>query len=363
MWDSLPEYMLAEIFAYLDVFDRSAVCNVCRSWKNAAKHPDVWNWITLTREHFESSKYGADVACIIFNNMKYCKALTLDLSVSEGLHVTEVASRFCKNLKHLKMMSMSPLRRFGTKFELFPRTFFTLFEKNFNLESIDLDNVALCYSTNHPLPIGPRHAKTLRKLRLINSMVTFSPSSLMYLVNLTELTMSPNFLHYSLIKHLSKHSLKRLNLVDRSNVLGHSETLSEFKWEEIASQKDFRVGYFIMKKMSFLAPSRKFLVSPGMPLCSVVYNNNSWLPYTALLKLLGPFSSTLEELVDFSLSKDGGWTDSGDELLMSLVKSFPHLRTLSLRVPISTGTLLLMVTLRENLINLPVREDMNACQR
>ena len=361
MWDSLPLEILAYIFSNLDhISDRLNAAYVCEHWRNGAINPMVWKNIVLKKDDHGLPKYCQEFLPLV---IQYCRTFQVDLSSDpDGHFLVEIVCELCDNIQELTVTYLS--KGLNKSAELL----FKIIKANSCLQLIDIENIHLLHhAPNAPLPVGPTHAKTLTSLRIVNSLDQFSCSLMMYLVNLKELTITPKYLHFGIIDHLSNFNLKVLNLVNKPKSLGYLENLRNTQWIQLACKPDFKVRLFSMKNLYRDENWLQSYLQGGMPLSTLVYNN--WKPLLVNPEIvhrhLCAFSSTLITVIDFSVMKESEIAHlfcecedvrSGDTIFINFIKRFQNIQTLSLRVPISSCALLMGVTIAKHLKVLPVLE-------
>lgn len=207
---------------------------------------------------------------------------------------------------------------------------------------------------NSSIPIGPANARYLRKLSLVNSFRDSSVPSLMYLVNLTELTILPQHIRCTWLSRLAKASLHTLNIVGKSGMWEFDfHNLPESTWREITESTKLKVNCYLMDLCSKV-------VCPGMPLATFVCCEYFHLDFNRILKLLTPFYETLCTFVDFSLVERSYEFKPlvADDDVIRIIQNCPKLTTLAIKNCLNSSTILLIVQLNPNLKDPIIRGDM-----
>ncbi|XP_033740054.1 uncharacterized protein LOC117327257 [Pecten maximus] len=379
-WETLPEVVLGKVFRDLDVVGKIAVRSTCLNWQRASSRPEVWKcfsyseknvWESLfplgmpaSIEDFESyRKFHEELLFCVRIFGEFFKNVELELKGTQSWEVFECLSK----VSH-RVDSFTLLKRIeGETFSVPLKTaIFEFCKRNVKITNVHIDDLNFQGQKNEALPLGLIHSTCLQKLRVVNSFKGCSLSNLMYLVNLKELTINPNQMNFSLLKHLAGCSLRHLHIVANYKTKDfYNEALSDFHWKEIRKcGPNLRVDCRLAVLHEWT--EKEVLLKANMPLASLVYRKNRWVKcWSELSRILGNYRETLEELVDFSLSErvyrpseHMEYSDRIDEHILDIVRCCPKLSTFTVKETLSSATILLIAFQKRNFPNLFIREDM-----
>ena len=376
-WSSIPYVILIEIFNKLSCLDRICVMYVCKSWHEAVNSVEVWKSFDFSSEMIDAK---IDLKELLNGDSDNCNASTTrgllrhifkQIIKTHGKHFEsvclnsedafsgEVLVSVCQECCNLRRLLLKNITSNKNK-----EMVCSLLQKNKKLQSLHLVSIKFDFVKNEPLPIGHRHSLTLQKLCLVNSFRTYNLGTLMYLVNLKELAVEPQFLSYSLLYHLAGHSLVDLYILAISKLTGfYNEAMQEWHWKEICKQgPNLRVHFRFSSSHDWT--EKEILLKPYIPIKSLIYFKYRLVHFIPLRPVLLQYSSSLQVFIDFSIamvSYEAARSDkdivSMNKCLLDIVLKCQELHTFSVKEVLATSTLLAMVSLNNNLKNLYIMED------
>ncbi|OWF36000.1 uncharacterized protein LOC110442233 [Mizuhopecten yessoensis] len=379
-WEALPEVVLGNVFSNLDIASKIAIRSTCLHWRRASSRPEVWKSFSYSERMIWESMFPLTMPASMEDFERYRKfheellfcvkmygAFFTDVELEvKGTQSSEVFDRLSK-VSH-KVNSLTLLKRIeGETFSGRLKTaIFQFCKRNVRMTNVRIDDLNFQGQKNETLPLGLGHSSCLQKLRIVNSFKDCSLSNLMYLVNLKELTINPNQMNFSLLKHLAGCSLRQLNIMANYKTKDfYNEALSNFHWKEIRKcGPKLRVHCQLAVLHEWT--EKEILLKASMPLSSLVYRKNRWVKcWPELGRILSNYGDTLDELVDFSLSErvynhsdDMEFSDRIDEHILDIIKCCPKLLTFTVKETLSSATILLIAFQKRNFPNLLIREDM-----
>lgn len=366
-WSSTPELILTDIFRMLPVLDRMNMSQVCSAWLKASSNPLIWRHFDYGVVHPEGTPTDVEnmIAQLRSNHKQYLSIIQdygekfsqvhIVLYCQESFDVLLYLADYCdtNNLK------CSIVERYDSSVHLppdFKRTLCLFLTSNADVQEIYFRNIYFEGDTqNSSIPIGPANARCLRKLSFVNSFQDNSLCSLMYLVNLTELTIFPPHIQCAWLSCLAKASLRTLNIVGKSGMWEFDfHNLPESTWRQITkSSAKLTVNCYLMDLCSKV-------VCPGMPLATFVCCEYFSLEFSRILMLLTPFAETLSTFVDFSLVERSYQFKPlvADDDIIKIIQKCSKLTTLAVKNCLHSSTILLIVQLNPNLKDPIIRDDM-----
>ena len=390
-WANLPHVVLIKIFQNLPCLDRICVRYVCESWSIVSSCRDVWKSFDFFEKDIDESittlqevldEYKADMHDFGINSTvsprtlyqpilldvirkygKYFQELTLISGgdfISDGTVSAKLLMAVCEESSSLTRICLQNIKSGQCQEKVC-----TLLQRNRQLQNIRL--ISLKFDCkNDPLPIGLHHALTLKKLYLVNSFKSYNLGTLMYLVNLKELAIEPQFLSYSLLHHLTGHSLTDLYIVAISRMTGvYQEALQDWHWQEICKQgPNFRVHFRFSTTYEWT--EKEIILKPSVPVKSIIYYKYRLVHFIPLSPLVQQYFQTLETFVDYSnamVSYEAAHNISRNDIvevnksLLDIVRQCQNLQTLAVKEVLASSTLLAMASLNKNLKDLCVMED------
>ena len=377
-WANLPHIVLVQIFQKVSCLDRIYARNVCESWFTASDSKDVWKSFDLSNETVETK---LDPAALQKGNTEISNGLLrstravlfrilLDIIRKFGKHFVnlilhsdfaitdEILPAVCQECSNLKTVYLQNITSSRSR-----EIVCSLLQKNKQLQSIHLVTVKFD-SKNEPLPIGLHHSLTLQKLYLVNSFYSYNLGTLMYLVNLKQLSLEPQFLSYSLLYHLAGHSLTDLYIVAISKLTGfYNEAMQDWHWKEICKQGPNLCVHFRFSS-SHEWTEKEILLKPSIPVKSLIYYKYRLVHFVPLSPLIQQYSSTLKVFIDFSIamaSYEAAHSDKDivgmNKCLLDIVRKCQNLHTFAVKEVLATSTILAIVSLNKKLKELYIMED------
>ncbi|KAL8620264.1 hypothetical protein ACOMHN_064554 [Nucella lapillus] len=366
-WANTPQITLVNIFTYLPVVDRQNAAQVCAAWQTASSHPVVWrrfdygvNPVSDTfdrlKQRFDElhARHGQYVDIIETHSHKFSH-VHIVLYYSQSYDILKKLAEECRNLNccvirvHDSTQLSEESRRIVDQ----------LLSTNTSLQDIRLKNVNFFAGNemNSPFPIGPAHTRSLRKLSLVNSFRQNNLSALMYLINVTELTVVPQQIRFTWLHHLAKASLRTLNIVNTIGVWKFDfHTLPEESWKQIAQLcPRLRVNCYIVDVFNCSK-----LLCHGIPLSTLSCCEYFNLKLKPLHQVITRYAETLTTLVYHSHIQMSYRCQplAADDQVLAIVRSCPQLRTLAVKDSLHSSTLLLLVQLCPSFRDPVIREDM-----
>lgn len=387
MWAYLPDVLLEDIFARLNLVDRYTASQVCRNWYRIFHSPRVWRCFlftdrTLTRRRFNYylgyqyildhgraqlclHRMGRNIRQVVlepvsnffnlyefmnmlsafsefFDENPLAKVYHLDFSFACHLATGDAAQdlifgtggKLLQALKRL-MRNLTGLRFLALRNLLLERN-----EAMFLLDDIvqncceQLDTLVLLNCTKEPYPI--MHCGVFLRIRT--------------------LVVSPQQLNEEVLLLLGYTKLRNLYIV-QSQYTELAYPVAPYAWLECRKvSPKLRVHLVVEGKIKV-----KLIWQEGAPVRSIVHNS----PYSRVTVESAMMAATLypyylegyffSGLPRFYMSKK--FMDRGDSALVLLCRSCPNLANLVVRELVSTATVLLMATLCPKMRRFVVRRN------
>ena len=379
-WSCLPEVPLSLAFSHLEIWDKLSVWKTCSRWRYALERFDSWpilecSWWKLFHENPEGIiTHNYDFLedfdkCM--NNCGVCirdVAIHLNTAEPNGYQVLETISKYCCDIRTLsisKCVVANPKPTGIMSDERFTAVIIALFKKNMKLKGIRVRDCQFDVLKNELLPFGLLHTDCLESLDIVNSFTDHSLSNIMWMVNLTELTINPNHLNFSLLKHLTNHSLKDLRIV--SNCERHDfyfEGMSEEQWQILREcGPKLKVHCYVLTDRSNEWTDFKTFFKRNIPLYTfVMHGSRSFKILYFLGQFLYSFKDTLEEFVDFSayyikLGMKCSEELSFDEFVIEVIDNCRKLKTVAFKEVLTAKAITHIANSGEKLVDLLIQED------
>jgi len=366
-WCALPDMNLGLVFSHLSLVDKVVVSKVCSSWANAVLTPEAWKSFIYTdyevtdlqTDSASSEKeFEKDLIDLIKCVSKYFKNVNICFRSKLSLEILASVAENSKAIKHLRIVRQTEIQYFVRSHDNTCESFVKrILQNNNRLQCLylrDIDSLPLT-EKKIALPIGVAHSNSLTKLTLIQCYQNCNLSSLMYLVNLKELTVEQNLLTYSLLHHLAGNSLRDLHImaVTRHCEM-YTENLQNEHWKEIKQQNpDLRVhGHF---SIGHDWVESEIILKRDMPVQSLHYLKYTLLNYESLTGLVCNYAQTLVEFIDYS-ALESSYPGRGMRPnlavctgLMQIVNTCHNLKIITVKERIFSCVLVAMVLKRRDL--------------
>lgn len=379
-WEKTPEVILGKIFSFLSTLDKVKVFHTCSSWRKALEQASAWQqfqysegriWDEIFETGIPSSLDDLEQYEVVHQSIleclerfgRYMKNISIAIRSTSSFEVYQKIVHKCFNVRNFSLISMCAE---FSEMEILKCTMHEFLQRNNQIRKLEIENIDNSGVKNAPLPIGLKHSNHLHSLWIVNSFSSSLLSNLMYLMNLSELALTPHQLNFSLLKHLASLSLRDLHIVANSKTRGfYNEAISDAQWGEIRRHgPKLRVHCFLAKSHEWT--EKEVFLKPSMPLTSLVYRKNVWIKYLeSVCTLMTYHSKTLTTFMDFSLVHRPYnyptplcYEDRVDRHMIRLSRLCPRLQTLSIKEALSSAAILLMVYHNKNLTDLLVRHDM-----
>lgn len=380
LWEKAPDVILGRIFSCLSLVDKVSVFQTCSTWRQALERADAWPlfkysegliWEEIFEMGIPSSLEDLQQCENIHQNVlecvdkfgRYMKNIIIAIRSSSSFEVYMKLVQNCTNAKNFTLISMCAD---FSEMELLKCSLHEFLQRNNTIRKLNIENIDDSGMKNAPLPFGLKHSSHLQSLWIVNSFRSSCLSNLMYLVNLSELALTPHQLNFSLLKHLASHSLKELHIVANAQTKGfYNEAISDAQWGEIRKHgPKLRVHCFLARAHEWT--EKEVFLKPSMPLTSLIYRKNVWIKYLeSVCTLMSYHRETLTTFVDFSLTNQPynyptplAYGDRVDGHMIGLARQCPLIQTLTIKEALSSAAILLMVYYNRNLTDLLVRCDM-----
>ncbi|XP_060065454.1 uncharacterized protein LOC132545782 [Ylistrum balloti] len=379
-WETLPEVVLGKVFSQLDVVGKIYIRSICLHWQRASSRPEVWKSFAYSERNVWDSMFPLGMPASIEDFERYRKFheellfcvrtfgafftnVELELKGNQSWEVFDCLSQTSHKVNSLILLKRVEGETFSIPFKT---AVFEFCKRNVKIRNVHIDDVNFQGQKNEALPLGLIHSAYLQNLRIVNSFKGCSLSNLMYLVNLKELTINPNQMNFSLLKHLAGCSLRHLYIVANYKTKDfYNEALSNFHWKEIR-QCGPKLRVHCRLAVLHEWTEKEVLLKANMPLSSLVYRKNRWVKcWAELSRTLSKYGDTLEEVVDFSLSEQVyrhsdhiGYFDRIDQHVLNIIRWCPKLSTFTVKETLSSAIILLVAYHKRDFPNLLIREDM-----
>ncbi|XP_069142157.1 uncharacterized protein [Argopecten irradians] len=379
-WETLPEVVLGKVFRDLDVAGKIAIRSTCLGWRRASSRPEVWKTFSYSEKNIWEALFPSGMPASIEDLEEYRKFheellfcvrtfgpffsdVELELKGNQSWEVFECLSKVSQKVKSFTLLKRIEGETFSAPLKA---AIFEFCKRNVRIANVHIDDLNFQGQKNESLPIGLTHSSCLQSLRIVNSFKGCSLSNLMYLVNLRELSINPNQMNFSLLKHLAGRSLRRLNIIANYKTKDfYNEALSNFHWQEIR-QCGPKLRVHCRLAVLHEWTEKEVLLKSNMPLTSLVYRKNRLVKsWSELSRILSNYRETLDELVDFSLSdcvyKHSDhmvYSERIDGHILDIVRWCPKLSTFTVKETVSSATILLIAFQKRDFPNLFIREDM-----
>ena len=380
-WSCLPEVPLSLAFSHLELRDKLSVWKTCKRWRYTLERLDSWSILEFSwRKLLQGNPEGIIPHNYEFledfdNCMNTCGSCIRDVAIHiciaepNGYQVLETVSKFCCNIRTLSILTYvadNPNPNGTMSDERFTTVIKTLFKRNTKLKAIRVRDFQFDVPKNELLPFGLQHSDCLGSLDIVNSFKEHSLSNIMWMVNLTELTINPNHLNFSLLKHLTNHSLKDLRIVSNCERYDfYFEAMSEEQWKIVREcGHNLKVHCYLLTGWSNVWTDFKTFFKRNMPLYTLVMYGGKWLDSIYLFgKFLCNYKNTLEEYVDFApyttyrmKCPEGDITI--DEFVIEVIDNCRKLKTLALYKEVLTASSITHIAnSAETLVDLLIQED------
>ena len=384
-WSRLPEVPLSSAFSHLELRDKLSVWNTCSRWRYSLERLDSWpilefSWWKLLYENPEgiiphNYEFLEDFDKCMNNCGNGIRDVATYLCVDEpnGYEVLETISRYCCNIRTLSISKYVVADAKPTDImsdQRFTAVIKELFKKNTKLKGIRVRDCQFDVPKNDLLPFGLLHSDTLVSLDIVNSFKGHSLSNIMWMVNMTELTINPKHLNFSLLKHLNSHSLKDLRIVSNCERRDfYFEAMSEEQWHIVREcGPKLKVHCYVLTDWSNEWTNFKTFFKRNMPLYTLVMHGGRSVKTLLLFgQFLCNYKDTLEEFVDFAPNTkyimkcpEGDLTI--DEFVIEVIHNCRKLTTLALNEVLNAKTITNIANSGEQLVDLLIQKNkINFC--
>jgi F-box protein 39 len=396
-WNDLPDLLLEEIFAYLNLRERYYASLTCKGWHQAFYLKRVWSNFqveddTLCRHKFNYysgwtpvldharaqmclSRIGRMIKGLefkpahSFNNMyQFMTLLTFNIQQSRqekkhqldyfevGKRITSLRYKFPCNMAS---RDTDDVKLFGTGGQLLKTLKALLYELN-TLKTLKLIDLNLeRYEAKHLLDeVLESCNMSLKSLCLINISQCHCPilhTGLFF--NLKVLIIAPQNLDDDVLQLLSSTALKHLHIFQNNHCPTTPACCSAKAW------KQFRKDNSKIKVHLRLESKTNGDISfqPNAPVYSVTYRSpKNRITSEKLINIVDSYKYTLttfghELLPKYTCPKS--FNNRIDSLLVLMARQCPNLTSLTIRDKVSTSTLLLLAKTAINLRFFNVRRN------
>lgn len=396
-WCDLPDLLLEEIFAYLNIKERYYASLTCMNWHRAFYLKRVWsNFVveddTLCQRKFNyysGYQYVLDhmrtQQCLTrigrnlkglnfkplhnFNNMyQFMAVLIFNIRQSRRPNhdtmYTDVG-KFITSFKYIFPCNMSTkktddVQLIGTGGQLLKTLKELLYELN-NLRFLKLVDLMLeRYDAKHLLDEVLDSCNTsLQRLCLINITSTHCPilhTGLFF--NLKVLIISPQNLDNDVLQLLASTSIRHLHIFQNNYSPMTPAACSGKAWKQLRAENPHIKVHL---RLETTTPGNDVTYQPNAPVYSVTFRSpKNQITSENLIKLVDMYKYTLttfghELLPKFSCPKS--FHNRIDSLLVLMARQCPNLTSLTIREKVSTSTLLLLAKTAINLRFFNVRKN------
>lgn len=388
-WSTLPEVILGNIFQHLPTVDRLYVGKVCSAWENAAQRPEVWQCFDFSEKDVDDFGNSLDYLRheLFFGNLdgnigegiintyisiikafgKSFRQVNLIFKGRNSNRILYTLSDCCFNITCLRVQrlhqNVQVVRNHDSSYR---QAVYNILQRNTRLEELevrDIDNYAVSQQKGL-LPFGATHSYTLKRLTIVQSFQSCNLGNFMYLVNLRELAIEPQFLSYSLLHHLAGQSLTDLHVLAVSKHMEfYNEALQNWQWREIKKQgPNLRVHCLF--RVSHEWTEKDIILKKDMPVKALKYAKYHLLNYPVLTNFVCNYATTLVDFIDFSPFLKSYELAQGNRsdrpqingCILQLVTSCPSLRTLAVKEVLYSQNILTMLSINKYL-DIFLRED------
>lgn len=386
-WNDLPDLLLEEIFAYLNIRERYYASMTCRSWYRAFFLKRVWSnfqveddtlcrhkfnyysgW-TPTLDHMRTQMCLTRIGRFIkglefkpthnFNNMyQFMTLLTFNIQQSRknkpeseyyevGKRISSFRYKFPCNMASRE----SDVKLFGTGGQLLKTLKSLLYELN-TLKTLKLIDLMLeRYEAKHLLDeVLESCNMTLKSLCLINMTNTHCPimhTGLFF--NLKVLIISPQNLDDDVLQLLSSTALRHLHIFQNNYSPTTPAACSAKAWKQLRNDNP-KIKVHLRVESS---TNGDITFQPNAPVYSVTYKSpKNQITSSKIMTIVDSYKYTLtsfghELLPKYTCPKS--FHNRIDSLLVLMARQCPNLTSLTIREKISTATLLLLAKTAINL--------------